>query len=301
MKKKGFSALLRRKEYVIAGAFVVAAVIGTTVVYTNNQEKERQQIEQQLAEEQQEAEQLAKKEPTAEQLAEAEQMARDEHMVDEEPTAQASGIIPPKTSGQAQTKKDAAEQTERLNPSAGISKTEKTEEETTETAAEPGSEAEQQPEQQPESQAVETAAVPEELHFSPEQGIDWPLEGNVILNYSMDGTVHFVTLDQYKYNPAVIIEGEVNDKVCSVARGRITSIENNEVTGCTITVDLGDGYEAIYGQIKEPNFAVGDYVEAGHVIGYVAEPTKYFSLEGSNLYFAMEKDGVPMDPMEFFE
>lgn len=282
----------------------MAAAVGTTVVYTNNQEKERQQIEQQLAEEQQEAEQLAKKEPTAEQLAEAEQMARDEHMIDEEPTAEASGIIPPKTSSQAQTKKDAAEQTEQLTPVAGISKPEKTqEEETTETAAEPGSESEQ-PQQQPESQAAETAetaVVQEELHFSPQQGIDWPLEGNVILNYSMDATVHFVTLDQYKYNPAVIIEGEVNDRVCSVARGKVTSIETNEVTGCTITVDLGDGYEAIYGQIKEPNFAVGDYVEAGHVIGYVAEPTKYFSVEGSNLYFAMEKDGDPIDPMEFFE
>lgn len=301
MKKKGFAALLRRKEYVIAGAFVVAAAVGTTVVYTNNQEKERQQIEQQLAEEQQEAEQLAKKEPTAEQLAEAEQMAKDEHMVEPEQTAEASGIIPPKTA--SQTKKDAAEQIEQqqLTPSAGVSKPETpTEEVSTETAAEPAGEPEPQPESQP-AETAETAVVQEELHFSPDMGIDWPLEGNVILNYSMDATVHFVTLDQYKYNPAVIIEGEVNDKVCSVARGKITSIENNEVTGCTITVDLGDGYEAIYGQIKEPNFAVGDYVEAGHVIGYVAEPTKYFSVEGSNLYFAMEKDGVPMDPMEFFE
>ena len=51
----------------------------------------------------------------------------------------------------------------------------------------------------------------------------------------------------------------------------------------------GDGYRAIYGQLKEPNFAVGDYVESGHVLGYVAEPTKYYSMEGSNLYFALQK------------
>lgn len=127
------------------------------------------------------------------------------------------------------------------------------------------------------------------------------MEGNVIINYSMDSTVYFPTLDQYKYNPAVIIAGEVNDKVYAVAKGQIKSIENDEVTGCTVTVDLGDGYEAIYGQLKELNFAKGDYVEAGHVLGYVGEPTKYFTVEGSNLYFELDKDGTPVDPVAYFE
>lgn len=51
----------------------------------------------------------------------------------------------------------------------------------------------------------------------------WPMEGNVILNYSMDSTIYFATLDQYKYNPAVIIAGEVNNKVYSVAKGEKSS------------------------------------------------------------------------------
>lgn len=59
--------------------------------------------------------------------------------------------------------------------------------------------------------------------------------------------------------------------------------------------------EAVYGQLKELNFSVGDYVEAGHVIGYVSEPTKYYSVEGSNLYFELKKDGQPVDPVTYFE
>ena len=173
----------------------------------------------------------------------------------------------------------------------------------------------------PQTQSTETAEVEKEseeadsgqeevaptgntsqaLHFAAEDGILWPMEGNVILDYSMDSTVYFATLDQYKYNPAVIIAGDVNSKVYAVAKGKIQSIETNEVTGCTVTEDLGDGYLAVYGQLKEPEFAVGDYVEAGHVIGYVTEPTKYYSVEGSNLYFELRKDGVPVDPIEFFE
>ena len=73
------------------------------------------------------------------------------------------------------------------------------------------------------------------------------------------------------------------------------------MTGCTVTVNLGDGYQAIYGQLKELNFDVGDYVEAGHVLGYLAEPTKYFAVEGCNLYFELLKDGIPVDPVEYFQ
>lgn len=254
MKKNGIAAFLRRKQYVIAGAIVAIAAVGTTMLYSDNQEKERQQMEAELAEEMNEKQS---------ELAVAEEETEDAQA--------ASAVIPPIT-----PIKEEAEEVAQLT------------EETEETEA-------------LEEAAAQTSTVGETLHFSPEDGMIWPMKGNVILNYSMDSTVYFATLEQYKYNPAVIIAGEVNNKVYSVAKGKVTDVSTNEVTGCTMTVDLGDGYEAIYGQLKELKFAEGDYVESGHVLGFVAEPTKYFSVEGSNLYFALQKDGVPVDPVEFFE
>lgn len=150
------------------------------------------------------------------------------------------------------------------------------------------------------SEAAETVADTT-LHFTPQDGLRWPLEGNVLLDYSMDHTIYFPTLEQYQYNPALVIAGDVNSKVYLVAKGTIVDISTNEETGCTVTEDLGDGYTAIYGQLKELNFEEGDTVERGQVIGYVSEPTKYYSVEGTNLYFAMEKDGEPIDPLEYFE
>lgn len=138
----------------------------------------------------------------------------------------------------------------------------------------------------------------EKLHFNPDNGVVWPIEGTVLLDYSMDKTIFFPTLQQYQYNPAMVISGKVNDKVYFVAKGKITDIKTNEETGCTVTQDIGDGYTAIYGQLKELNFEVGDMVESGQVVGYVGEPTKYYSLEGSNVYFQVLKDGVPVDPEE---
>lgn len=138
----------------------------------------------------------------------------------------------------------------------------------------------------------------EALHFNPENGLVWPIEGTVLLDYSMDSTIFFPTLQQYQYNPAMVISGKVNQKVYFVAKGKITDVSTNEETGCTVTQDIGDGYTAVYGQLKELNFGVGDMVESGQVVGYVSEPTKYYSVEGSNVYFQLLKDGVPVDPAE---
>lgn len=138
--------------------------------------------------------------------------------------------------------------------------------------------------------------VEEKLSFNPDNGVVWPVEGSVLLDYSMESTIFFPTLQQYQYNPAMVLSGNVNDKVFFVAKGKITNIETNEVTGCTVTQDIGDGYMVIYGQLKELNFEVGDMVESGQVVGYVSEPTKYYAVEGANVYFQVLKDGKPIDP-----
>ncbi len=166
---------------------------------------------------------------------------------------------------------------------------------------------EEEKKEEPEVKTEESKKEPEvkptvaagTLHFDTEKGIAWPVEGEILLDYSMDQTIYFPTLEQYRCNPALVIEGAVNDKVFVAARGKITEITENEVTGCTVKQDLGDGYTAIYGQLKELNFKTGDMVEAGQVIGYVSEPTKYYSTEGSNLYFELRKDGKSINPKDF--
>lgn len=138
-----------------------------------------------------------------------------------------------------------------------------------------------------------------QLNFNEKELIQWPVDGEVILSYSMDKTVYFQTLDQYKYNPALIIGGKADEKVMSAARGIVKSIDVTAQTGTTVTVDLGNGYEAVYGQLQKVPVKTGDYVEAKTVLGHLAEPTKYYVVEGCNLYFAMKKDGQPINPLEY--
>lgn len=137
------------------------------------------------------------------------------------------------------------------------------------------------------------------INFTEDSYILWPVNGAVIMSYSMDKTVYFQTLDQYKYNPAVLIEGAEGDQVLCGAPGVIKSIDVNAQTGTTVNVDIGNGYELFYGQLKEVPVKVGDYVEAKSVLGYVSQPTKYYSKEGCNVYFEMRKDGQPVNPVEY--
>ena len=52
-------------------------------------------------------------------------------------------------------------------------------------------------------------------------------------------------------------------------------------------------------QQEEVTVEEGDYVETGAVIGHVAEPTKYYSVEGSNVYFKLTKDGEAVNPLDY--
>lgn len=149
------------------------------------------------------------------------------------------------------------------------------------------------------TQAARTAGAASSANFTSDSKMIWPVSGTVLMNYSMDKTVYFATLDQYKYNPALIIGGAEGDQVLCGAPGTIKSIDVTAQTGTTVTVDLGNGYEVLYGQLKEVPVKVGDQVEAKSILGYVGQPTKYYSVEGCNVYMELRKDGTPVNPVDY--
>ena len=75
MKKKGFFGY---RQYVIAGLLIALAAVGTTAIYSSRQEKEREQMEAELAEEMQK---------------QADDIAAEENS---EQSAEASALVPPK-------------------------------------------------------------------------------------------------------------------------------------------------------------------------------------------------------------
>ena len=138
-------------------------------------------------------------------------------------------------------------------------------------------------------------------NFTEESVLNWPVEGSVAIDYSMETTTYFQTLNVYKCNPAMIISAHVGDPVQAAADGTVSSIKMNEETGNTVTVDMGNGYEATYGQIGNLAVKEGDTATRDTVLGYIEKTTKYYTKEGDNLYFAVTKDGKPVDPVQYME
>lgn len=136
------------------------------------------------------------------------------------------------------------------------------------------------------------------LNFNAENGLIMPTEGVVLMHYNMDNTVYFATLDQYKYNPAVIISAPEGESVYACADGEVVSVFSNEEIGQSVILDLGNGYQVTYGQLQNLSCEVGDFVSAGEKIAEISAPTKYYSVEGSNLYFSMSANGELINPEE---
>lgn len=141
----------------------------------------------------------------------------------------------------------------------------------------------------------------EALHFREQDKIKWPVKGNIIMDFSPENTIYFATLDQYRCNPAIFIQASTGTQVVSCADGVVTAIDSDEEFGTTITMDMGDGYQAVYGQLENLQVKKDAVVSAGDVIANVSIPSKYFGVEGSHLYFQLLKDGKPVNPRAYLE
>lgn len=139
--------------------------------------------------------------------------------------------------------------------------------------------------------------VTEPLSFAGTDALTLPVVGEVLLDYSMDKAIYHATMQQYKYNPALVLAAAEGTVITAAADGIVKSIYYDAQTGNTVIFDVGDGYELTYGQLEEIAVAEGDRVSVGDLIGKVASPTIYYSEEGSNVYLKLTKDGTPVDPL----
>lgn len=161
--------------------------------------------------------------------------------------------------------------------------------------------AEPEKEQPDKAKPTEGTVVARTLHFTENEGLLRPVNGEILMPYSMDRSIYFSTMRDYRYNPALVLEAEAGTHISACASGKVISIFSNEEIGHAITMDLGNGYQITYGQLEGISVTLNSYVDKGDMIASVAVPTKYYCVEGSNLYLEMTKDGKPVDPEPLFQ
>lgn len=139
------------------------------------------------------------------------------------------------------------------------------------------------------------------LTFSDNGTLVWPVVGEVLINFSMEKSVYFATLDQYKYSPAMVLKAVEGGQIVAAAEAVITNVYQDNELGNVVEMDLGDGYTLTYGQLHDIAVSQGQYVTTGQLIARAGTPTRYYSVEGCNVYVKLTKEGKPVDPMAYLE
>mgnify|MGYP002772471813 CR=1 FL=1 len=132
--------------------------------------------------------------------------------------------------------------------------------------------------------------------YSEGTALVWPVEGKVILPFSMDTTVYFKTLRSYRVNPGILIASKEGENVLAAFEGVVESVKEDKEHGITVTVIMGNGFKAIYGQLMNVTVAEGDTIATAQNIGEVAQPSSYYTEEGPHIFFELLKNGVPINP-----
>lgn len=137
------------------------------------------------------------------------------------------------------------------------------------------------------------------LNFGEKSNFIWPVEGEVIIDYDMENVVYFKTLDVYKCSDAMCVSSKKDTPVYAGAKGVVTDIGEDARIGKYVKMNLGNNYEVIYGQLKDVQVSSGLTVVKGDLVGYINNPTKYYALEGDNLYIQFFHEGKAIDPQTF--
>lgn len=133
--------------------------------------------------------------------------------------------------------------------------------------------------------------------FDEEEGLSWPVNGEVIMKYSMETPVFYETTQTFRTSDGILIKAEVGKDVVASSDGIVKSIYTSDEKGNVVEMDIGDGYTVSYGQLKDVSVKVGDEVKCEEKIGKTGDPTSYYMAEGCHVYMQVKEDGKEVDPL----
>ena len=88
--------------------------------------------------------------------------------------------------------------------------------------------------------------------------------------------------------------------VFAARSGVVRDVRQDDLYGTMVSVDHGDGVMTYYANLAEmPAVQVGDWVEAGSVIGAVGTTALCEVGQPAHLHFAVTVDGRSADPLDY--
>ena len=130
-----------------------------------------------------------------------------------------------------------------------------------------------------------------------------PVNGLLLVGYSEAADVFYETLREWRFHPGIDIQGEEGDPVGAAADGVVAEILENAPRnmGLTVVLEHPDGYMTVYSSLTAAApLEIGQRVSAGDIIGTIGSSAIAEAAHPPHLHFEIHKDGVPVDPMDYF-
>ncbi|MBO5413124.1 MAG: peptidoglycan DD-metalloendopeptidase family protein [Clostridia bacterium] len=125
----------------------------------------------------------------------------------------------------------------------------------------------------------------------------YPVEGEILREFSMDELIYSETLDEWTVHQGLDIKADRTTVVKAAEAGTVVAIKNDPRYGLTVIIEHEDGYKTIYSNLLTTEFVVEDEkVEKGQSIGTVGNSAVFEIADEPHLHFEMIKDGEYVDP-----
>ncbi len=131
-----------------------------------------------------------------------------------------------------------------------------------------------------------------------------PTGGVILQAYSMEVPVFSITMNDYRTHDGVDISVGAGEAVCAAADGVIQEIWDDPMMGKCLSVSHAGGALSTYANLSEElpaGITAGTSVKAGDVIGAAGESALAEIAQEPHLHFALEVDGVCVDPAAYID
>ncbi|MDO5414022.1 MAG: M23 family metallopeptidase [Bacillota bacterium] len=149
--------------------------------------------------------------------------------------------------------------------------------------------------------SLDSEDVPQNITENPSDYI-FPVDGEIIMEYSMDMPIYWETLDQYMVHKGIDIAAKKETPVQACAGGTVTKIDKNSKMGVTVEINHGNGIISVYSNLANDGLIeLGEVVSQGTVIGKIGQSTMFEFNSPDHLHFEMWKGNEPVDPIEYLK
>lgn len=122
----------------------------------------------------------------------------------------------------------------------------------------------------------------------------------VVKDYSATELQYNDTLKQWEIHKAIDMVASDSTDVLAVADGAVSNVYTNYLEGTVIEISHANGIVSVYKSLNQDVLvSIGDQVNAGQVIGSIAQTMAQESNGGAHLHFEMLKNGKKVNPNDY--